>query len=159
MHDFNLRHATFKQALVFAKLLSGMTNEEISEASGISGPQIARYFQEHDAYSPAPALVPALCRAMRNTVLVDWQNAQVEDLRPVAAISNVQDLTMAVMKATQNTGYLNSKTVEAIADNAITQAEARTLQAPFRKNGAWNYQAADALEALAVGTISAGAKQ
>jgi transcriptional regulator with XRE-family HTH domain len=91
MPDFNFRHATFKQTLVYAKLLSRMTNEEISEASGISLAQVARYFQENDAYSPAPALVPALCRAMRNTVLVDWQNAQVEDLRPVKAISNVQD--------------------------------------------------------------------
>lgn len=159
MRDFNLRHATFKQTLVYAKLLSGMTNEEIAEASGIGGPQVSRYFQEHDTYAPAPYLIPVLCRVLGNTVLVDWLNTQVEDLRPVAAISNVQDLTMAVMKATQNTGDLNSKTVEAIADNAITQAEARTLQAQFRKNGDWNYQAADALEALAVGTISAGAKQ
>ena len=47
----------------------------------------------------------------------------------------------------------------AIADGTITPQEARTLQAQFRKNGDWNYQAADALEALAVGTISAGAKQ
>ena len=64
MHSFNFRQATFKQALVFAKLLSGMTNEEISEASSISGPQIARYFQEHDAYAPSPALIPVLCRAL-----------------------------------------------------------------------------------------------
>ena len=159
MHDFNLRHATFKQALVFAKLLSGMTNEEISEASGISGAQIARYFQEHDAYAPSPALVPVLCRALRNTVLVDWLNAQVEELRPVAPISTVQDLTMAVMKATQNTGTLNSKTLAAIADGTISPQEARTLQAQFRTNGNWNHEAADALDALAGGAASAGSKK
>ena len=148
MHDFNLRHATFKKTLVFAKLMSGMTNEEISEASGISGAQIARYFQENDAYSPAPALIPVLCRALRNTVLVDWLNAQVAELRPETTIQTVQDLSMAVMRATQNTGDLNSKTLAAIVDGQISQQEARALQAQFRKNGNWNHEAADALEPL-----------
>ena len=159
MQTFNLRHATFKQTLVYAKLLSRMTNEEISEASGINGPQVSRYFQEHDAYAPAPYLLPVLCRVLKNTVLVDWLNAQVEEMRPETTIQTVQDLSMAVMRATENTGELNSKTLAAIAGGTITQQEARTLQAQFRKNGDWNYQAADALEALAVGTISAGAKQ
>lgn len=151
MPDFNPRHATFKQTLVFAKLVSGMTNEEISETSGISLAQVARYFQEHDAYAPSPALIPALCRAMGNTILVDWLNAQVEELRPVTAITTVQDLTVAVMRATENTGALNSKTVAAIADGQVSQQEARTLQAQFRKNGEWNFKAADALDALAGG--------
>lgn len=148
MSDFNLHHATFKQALVYAKALSGMTNEEIAEASGINGPQVSRYFQEHDAYAPAPYLLPTLCRVLGNTVLVDWLNAQVEELRPAAAIRTVQDLTMAVMRATQNTGDLNSKTLAAIADGQISQQEARALQAQFRKNGNWNHEAADALEPL-----------
>ena len=151
MPDFNLRYATFKQALVFAKLLSGMTNEEISEASGISGPQISRYFQEHDAYAPSPALIPVLCRALGNTVLVDWQNAQVEEMRKVPAIRNAQELSAAVMKATENTGILNSITLAAIADGKISREEARSLQARFRANGKWNYESADALDALAGG--------
>ena len=126
MHDFNLRHATFKQALVFAKLLSGMTNEEISEASGISLAQIARYFQEHDAYAPAPYLLPVLCRVLQNTVLVDWLNAQVEEMRSVPAISTALDLTLALM-------------------------EAKALQAQFRANAMECFNASDALEALAGG--------
>lgn len=151
MSDFNLHHATFKQALVYAKALSGMTNEEIAEASGINGPQVSRYFQEHDTYAPAPYLLPVLCLVLGNTVLVDWLNAQIEELRPAASICTVQDLSMAVMRATQNTGDLNSKTLAAIADGVISQTEALSLQAQFRKNGDWNYQAADALEPLAGG--------
>mgnify|MGYP003621271878 CR=1 FL=1 len=151
MHNFNLHHSTFKQALVYAKALSGMTNEDISEASGINGSQVSRYFQEHDAYAPAPYLLPLFCRVLGNTVLVDWLNAQVAELRPATSIRNVQDLTMAVMRATENTGALNSKTLEAIADGTLTRDEARTLQAQFRKNGNWNHEAADALEALAGG--------
>ena len=151
MNDFNLHHSTFKQALVYAKALSGMTNEEIAEASGINGPQVSRYFQEHDTYAPAPYLLPVLCRVLGNTVLVDWLNAQVEELRPASTILTVQDLSMAVMRATQNTGDLNSKTLAAIADGVISQAEALTLQAQFRKNGDWNHHAADALEPLARG--------
>lgn len=146
---FNFHHATFKQALVYAKALSGMTNEEIAEASGIGGPQVSRYFQEHDAYAPAPYLLPVLCRVLKNTVLVDWLNAQVAELRPATAISNAQELTMAVMRATENTGALNSKTLAAIADGILTRDEARALQAQFRKNGDWNHEAADALEPLA----------
>lgn len=151
MRDFNFHHATFKQALVYAKALSSMTNEEIAEASGIGGPQVSRYFQEHDTYAPAPYLIPVLCRVLGNTVLVDWLNAQVEELRPETTIQTVQDLSMAVMRATENTGELNSKTLAAIADGNITKDEARGLQAQFRKNGDWNHQAADALEPLAGG--------
>ena len=146
---FNLRHATFKKALIHAKLVSGMTNEEISEASGISMAQIARYFQENDAYSPAPALIPALCRAMGNNILIDWFNAKVEDLQAEHTIISIQDLTIAVMRATENTGILNRKTVDALADGAFTPLEARVLQAQFRCNAEWNLSAAAALEPLA----------
>ncbi len=151
MHNFNLRHSSFKQALVYAKLLSGMTNEEISEASGIGLARIARYFQEHDAYAPSPVLIKNLCRAMGNTVLVDWINAQVDDLRQDLAIATVQDLTLAVMRATENTGALNSKTMAAINDGQISRQEASALQEQFRKNGEWNRTAADALEDLVSG--------
>lgn len=151
MPVFNLHHATFKQALVYAKLLSHMTNEEISEASGISLAQIARYFQENDSYSPSPALIKPLCRAMGNFVLVDWQNAQVEELRDVPAITTALDLTLAVMEATKNTGTLNAKTAEVLADGKITAEEAKALQAQFRANAMENFRAADALEALAGG--------
>ena len=152
MSDFNLHHATFKQAIVYAKALSRMTNEEICEASGINGPQVARYFQEHDAYAPAPYLIPVLCRVLGNTVLVDWINAQVEKLRAVPAISTALDLTLAVMEATKNTGILNQKTAEVLADGKITSQEAKTLQAQFRANAMECFNAADALEALAGGT-------
>lgn len=153
MSVFNLRHATFKQALVYAKLMSQKrkTNEEISEASGIGLAQVSRYFQENDEYSPRPALIPALCRALGNTILVDWLNAQIEDLRPGLNIQTAADLSEAVMRATANTGDLNKKTLEAIADGSISQTEAQGLQAQFRKNGKWNLQAADALESLAKG--------
>ena len=151
MPVFNLRQATFKQTLVYAKLVARMTNEEISEASGIGLAQVSRYFQENDAYSPSPVLIPALCRAMGSTILVDWLNAQIEELRPGLDISTAADLTQAVMRATANTGDLNTETLKAIADGSILSAEARTLQAQFRKNGEWNLKAADALDALARG--------
>ena len=38
-------------------------------------------------------------------------------------------------------------------DDDLTQKEAQVLQAQFRANGNWNYQAADALEGLASGKI------
>ena len=129
MSDFNLHHATFKQALVYAKALSGMTNEEIAEASGINGPQVSRYFQEHDAYAPAPYLLPTLCRVLGNTVLVDWLNAQVAELRPATSIRNVQDLTMAVMRATENTGALR---IVRPWKQLLTAPLPGTKRAPFR---------------------------
>lgn len=146
MPVFNLHHATFKQALSYAKLLSGMTNEEITEASGISLARIARYFQENDAYSPSPALIKPLCRAMGNLVLVDWFNAQVEELRDVPAFTTALELTLAVMEATKSTGVLNAKAADVLADGKITEAEAKDLQAQFRANALENFKAADALE-------------
>ena len=151
--SINLRHITFKQALCHARMCAGMTKEEVSEASGISMSKVSRFFQENDAYNPSPALIPALCRALGNTVLVDWLNAQIEDLREDMTITSAEDLTRAVMQATQNTGVLNAKTLAAIEDGDLSRKEAQILQAQFKANGNWNYQAADALEGLASGKI------
>ncbi len=154
---FNLAHATFKQALVHAKLVSGMINEEISEVSGISLAQVARYFQEHDAYAPSPALIKPLCRAMGNTILADWVQAQAEGMRPTESIRNAQDLTLTVMRATERNGELNRKAMDAVADGIVTPEEARVLQAQFRAMGESSLRAADALESLAIAEHPAGA--
>ena len=152
-NNINLRHITFKQALCHAKTCADMTKEEISEVSDISLAKVSRFFQVNDAYNPPPALIPVLCRALGNTILVDWFNAQIEALRDDMTITSAEGLTRAVMQATQNTGALNAKTLAAIEDDDLTQKEAQVLQAQFRANGNWNYQAADALEGLASGKI------
>lgn len=151
MPAFNLRHATFKQALVYSKRLSQKTNEEISKASGIGLANVTRYFKEKDDYSPSPALIPRLCRALNNIVLVDWFNTQIEDLSPDLNIQTSADLTQAVLRASANTGDLNSETLKVIIGGSISKKDAQALQARFRKNGQWNLQAADALETLAKG--------
>lgn len=157
-NNINLRHITFKQALCHARTCAGMTKEEISEVSDINLAQVSRFFQVNDAYNPPPALIPVLCRSLGNTILVDWFNAQIEDVRDGMNIASADGLTRAVMQATQNTGELNAKTLAAIEDDELTQKEAQELQAQFRANGNWNFQAADALEPLASGQITDGGK-
>lgn len=151
MHEFNLRHATFKQALAYARMVAEMTKEEVSEVSGISMARISRYFQEHDVYTPSPTLIPVLCRAMGNTILVDWLNEQIKELREIPNIRTVQDLTTAVMKATVDTGTLSRKALEVVEDGHITKWEARDLQARFGIIADRHSQVAEALEALAGG--------
>lgn len=159
MQLINLRHVTFKQALTHAKLLSGKTNAEICEESGLSPANVPKYFKENEAYYPSPCNIPSLCRALGNTVLVDWLNAQIEDMRESVTIGNAEELTRAVMRATKNTGALNAKTLVAIEDGGLTQAEAQELQAQFRANSAWNAQSAKALEPLASGNIQKAVRQ
>jgi transcriptional regulator with XRE-family HTH domain len=151
MHHFNLRLATFKQTLVYAKLLAGMTNEEIAEAAGIGGARVARYFQEFDSYTPSPALVPPLCRALGNKILIEWQMEQVTDLPTVNPIGTASELVAAVLRATTNVGDLSAKAEIAVADGTLSVEEARAIQEQFRKNREWCKVAVAALEKLARG--------
>ena len=76
MPDYQNMTAT--EAMRHAKDVSGLTAEEIAAAVGASAAVIRRYLQRGDDYAPGLDRIPALCRAMRNTVLIQWLEAQLE---------------------------------------------------------------------------------
>lgn len=123
----SLRHMTFKQALVYARSVSGMTKEDISEASEIPLSTVARYFQEYDCYSPSAALIPVLCKAMGNTILASWVQAQVEDIDPAPPIASPAELTRSVLGTTINNGELSRLTHEVVADGDLSPDEAKSM--------------------------------
>ncbi|WP_302981629.1 helix-turn-helix domain-containing protein [Bilophila wadsworthia] len=149
--SMNLRHMGFNEALDAAKQRSGLTNEAIANRSSLSTAAVSRYFNKYDDYTPSPELIPVLCRALGNTIIADWIAAQVEDMHPATNITTTEDLTRAVMQATENTGILNKKTLDAVADGELSPSEAVAIQAQFRANAKWNNEAADALDPLAGG--------
>ena len=110
--SMNLRHMGFNEALDAAKQRSGLTNEAIANRSSLSTAAVSRYFNKYDDYTPSPELIPLLCRALGNTIIADWIAAQVEDMHPATNITTTEDLTRAVMQATENTGILNKKTLD-----------------------------------------------
>lgn len=150
----NLRHSTFKKALVLAKLESGLTQAEISERSGLNQASVARYFSEHDDYTPSPALLPSLCRALRNTILIDWLNAQVEDMRlKDEAVTSIQQVITNSLQIGKRTGRLMKLTEEIIADGKVDQDEARTLQGIHLAEAERQQKLAESYEKLAKGEV------
>lgn len=71
-------------AMRAAKDASGLTDKEIAERSGIPVNVVRQYLCRTDGYMPGLDKIPALCRAMGNTILLKWLEAQC-DMRAEAA--------------------------------------------------------------------------
>ena len=151
--SMNLRHMGFNEALDAAKQRSGLTNEAIANRSSLSTAAVSRYFNKYDDYTPSPNSSPSCAGRSATPSLRTGYAAQVEDMHPATNITTTEDLTRAVMQATENTGILNKKTLDAVADGELSPSEAATIQAQFRANAKWNNEAADALDPLAGGQV------
>lgn len=112
MPDYQNMTAT--EAMRHAKDVSGLTAEEIAAAAGLSAAVVRRYLQRGDDYAPGLDKIPALCRAMHNTVLIQWQQAQLErqaeDIPP--ARTRAQVLT-AVARAAASMGDVQRRLADA----------------------------------------------
>ncbi len=98
---------SWNEALRFAKEESGQTAEEIAEKMGVNSSVIRRYLRNDASYAPGMDKIPALCRALGNTILLDWLAAQVgsqssdEELKIPQAQSRAEVLTaVAAVTAT-----------------------------------------------------------
>jgi len=149
----NLRHATFNQALQYAKMLSGLTNSEIAEKSGISPANVAKYFKPNEAYYPNPCNIPALCCALGNRVLLDWQLAQMDEICHQGAISSATDLSDAAMSIADRVGQFCAVTRVHVADGKIDKHEARESQAQIADMVRQLKGMHDQLEPLASGEL------
>lgn len=68
MLDFKNVSAT--EALRYAKELSGLSAKELAEKTGISTGILNRYLNQNDEYSPSLEILPTLCIALENDILI-----------------------------------------------------------------------------------------
>ena len=75
MLDFKNVSAT--EALRYAKELSGLSAKELAEKTGISTGILNRYLNQNDEYSPSLEILPTLCIALKNDILIQWINSKI----------------------------------------------------------------------------------
>lgn len=129
-HDY--LNMTLKQALLLAKATAKpkMTNEDISEATGLGMENVKRYFSENDPYFPGVNKVVPLCRALGNTIIFDWMKANLADLLPSDAPMRTADLVArAAVDINAQSGRVSQVVAEVIADNEVEPHEAADLDA------------------------------
>lgn len=73
-----LKMMTGKAALRLAKEESGLTQGEIADRLGVSHAVTKRYFNINDAYMPSLEMIPRLCVALGNDILVRWLEARLQ---------------------------------------------------------------------------------
>ncbi len=115
-------------AIRFAKDQSGMTAEELADKLGISAAVMHRYLRQNDGYSPSLEMIPRLCAAMGNTVLIDWLKAQAE--APVSApqAKSRADVLTAVARASAELGDV-SRILAETEKGGINAAKAKEIRA------------------------------
>ena len=92
MPDYETMSA--QEALGLAKEASGLTTEEIAARTGISVHVLRRYFKlTEESYLPSLERIPPLSRALGNTILLRWLQAQAEPepcvVPPAASMAQV----------------------------------------------------------------------
>lgn len=126
MPDYQNMTAT--EAMRHAKDVSGLTAEEIGVAAGLSAAVVRRYLQRGDGYSPGLDRIPGLCRAMRNTVLIQWQQAQLErEPEDVPPARNRAEVLTAVARAAASMGDVQRRLADS-EDGGIDPAGARDVR-------------------------------
>ncbi|MBO4793370.1 MAG: helix-turn-helix domain-containing protein, partial [Deltaproteobacteria bacterium] len=106
------RNMSSVEALRHAKEKSGMTADEIALKLGTSTAVINRYLRQNGGYSPSLDVIPRLCSALDNTVLIDWLNAQVESPEAVPQAKDIADVFTAVARASAALGDVSRLLVE-----------------------------------------------
>jgi len=121
----DLRKLTPKAALSYAKTVSGKTNDEIANDADLPQQTVEQYFKASgDTYFPSLAKLPALCRALGNTILIDWLKAQTEDITPGVEVKSGNDLLMGVVGIGREFGEVSAAVHEALVDGKCDGQEA-----------------------------------
>ena len=121
------RNMTAVEALREAKDASGMTAEAIAAGVGISASHLRRYLDPNDNYAPSLHIIPALCRTMRNTVMLQWLEAQIAvDDTSVTPAATRADVLTAVARAGSALGEVQRIVAEAQVLYPSTARELRS---------------------------------
>ena len=90
---------TSVEALRYAKQESGKTAGEIAGAIGVSLAVVNRYLRLKNNYSPSLEILPKLCAAMGNTVILDWLAAQTGKKTHIEPAKSRAEVFTSVSKA------------------------------------------------------------
>lgn len=121
----NIVDMTPADAIRQAWLVSGRTQEEIEAAAGLRPGILDQYASRHDHHWPNLLHIPALCQAMGNDLLIDWQRAQVQAhaLRHNTPAMTNADLLRQTLAAGGDFGDVARAVEDALADDNLTRRE------------------------------------
>ena len=118
---------TSVEALRYAKQESGKTAREIAEAIGVSLSVVNRYLRLKNNYSPGLEILPKLCAAMGNTVILDWLAAQTGKKTHIEPAKSRAEIFTSVSKALVALGEV-SKILIATEDSGIDAEKAKAIR-------------------------------
>ena len=121
------KNMTAVDAIRFAKDQSGMTAEELAGRLSISTAVLHRYLRISDGYSPSLEMIPRLCMAFGNTVLMDWLKAQIEVCEPAPQAKSRADVLTAVARASAELGGV-SRILAETEKGGIDAAKAKEIR-------------------------------
>ena len=103
---------TSVEALRYAKQESGKTAGEIAGAIGVSLAVVNRYLRLKNNYSPSLEILPKLCAAMGNTLILDWLMAQTGKKTHIEPAKSRAEVFTSVSKAMAALGEVSRILVE-----------------------------------------------
>jgi len=118
---------TAVDAIRLAKDQSGKTAEELADKLGISTAVMHRYLRQNEGYTPSMEMVPRLCAAFGNTVLIDWLKAQIETYEPTPQAKSRADVLTAVARASAELGDV-SRILAETEKGGINAAKAKEIR-------------------------------
>lgn len=116
----DLKEMTAKEAIRAAKEKSGRTSEELSKRANVSVSVIKRYLNENDPYTPSLEMLPRLCEAFGNTLMLDWASAQLEGKNPQEKEGMLSSVAKAI-SVLENLRFLIGRS------NSMTSLEERGI--------------------------------
>ena len=123
----DLKSRTAKQALGLAKNLSGKDNLLLAEEMGQDVSTVKRYFNENDLdYYPSLLRLPKLCKALENSILLDWINEQLEAHYGSSSVDTETDLLLKINKIAAEMGEVHAS-VDSYLGSERGQSKIRDL--------------------------------
>lgn len=128
----DLRHMSPADAIRWAKDVSGLTAEEIAERSGLSPHLIRRYMDKSGNYLPGLDKIPMLCKALGNTLILEWIRVQAKGDNPnIQPAKDRAEVLTAALRASACLCEVHRLLAET-ARSGITMTDARVLRSGLR---------------------------
>lgn len=128
--DENLTRMTFADALHLALAGSGKGRDELAASIGVPPMTVNRWLSVGDHHWPSVLMLPRICCAAGNDLLVQWVQAQVRNLcldydnKPISP----EALARQIVAMGREFGELAAEAEKALEDGRIDRVEALRLR-------------------------------
>ncbi|OIO03144.1 MAG: hypothetical protein AUJ49_04915 [Desulfovibrionaceae bacterium CG1_02_65_16] len=99
----------------------------LANRTGLGAEALQRYFNVHDDYTPGFQHIVVLCRALDNTILLDWLTEQLRDMLPRQAMDDCAQVARASIRVSKQAGRFAALVEDVIADEIVEPHEASEL--------------------------------